>query len=335
MQNAQPGQYWSSDVLGPFTPSVNGDRYIIHFTDASTGYDITCCSPTKKGSILFNLWKQVKTWSETQSGNKVKHFTGDGAYDTDEFKRWAKQDGSDLKITMTKSSGQNGMSESHGRWHVQQTRSMMVQTNLTSGFWCFASDTATHMRNRSPRRKQGKTPIELMQGFVPDASGKRTFGCKMYALIKPLRPKSTRLTEHTGKPGIFLGYADAASGRLSKNYHKSKGYLMYDQSRRAVCFTKDATFKEHVFPTVQRGPESNRIRTNITPRIEAGAQQEAEQQIESEEKQEAQRQIEPAEEVKQEDAKQIEQAAEQTASGGRGRDTNSPPPRVVFVRHVL
>jgi hypothetical protein len=73
-QNAKPGEIWSSDVLGPFTESVNGDRYIVHFTCAGSGLDVTCCSGDKTGATLFLLWQMLRKWSETQTGRKVKRF---------------------------------------------------------------------------------------------------------------------------------------------------------------------------------------------------------------------------------------------------------------------
>ena len=187
-RSSKPGQFWASDVLGPFVTGVYGARYIVHFTCMATSYEVTYVTRTKGGLL--------QAWSERQTGNKVRGLDGDGAYNTHEFKRWAEKAGVTLRITMTDSPGQNALPERHGGTHVQMTRALMVEAKARIEMWPFASDTAGYIKNRIVCRSvtgEKRTPYEAFLGRKPDVDELRVWGCRVYAAKVPSLPKATTI----------------------------------------------------------------------------------------------------------------------------------------------
>ena len=260
-RDVAPGEEWSFDVLGPFDSGVNGERFIVHFECRRSRFQVTFCTLTKGG--LFELWQRVYAWSRVQTGNECKRLTADGAGNTHEFMQWANASGAELHITMRESAGQNGMSERHGGIHAKLTLALMKESQLPANMWPFASDVATHIKNRVPCKSSTgdlRTPYEIVYGSKPDVSDLRVFGCRMYTKIIPAPPKAGALTQDNALEGVFLGYADTvASVTRPDNTHTRKGWIMYSESRRALVYTRDAIFKEDVLPGIRNLPLSGRL----------------------------------------------------------------------------
>jgi hypothetical protein len=144
--------------------------------------------------------------------------------------------GIEHRKTMPYTPQQNGLAEQWNRIILDKARAMIHSVGLSLGFWELAVDAAVHTYNRSPTRVlKWRTPHEIWNdGHVPDVSYFRIFGCLAYAhvpeeLRKKLDPRSI--------PTIFVGYEP-----------ESKGYRLWNRSKRSVMLSRDVTFDERVFP---------------------------------------------------------------------------------------
>ena len=62
---------------------------------------------------------------------------------------------------------------------------MLLNANLSKGFWAEAVTTAAYLINKSPSSALSfKTPQELWSGKPPDLNNLRIFGCPAYAHLK-------------------------------------------------------------------------------------------------------------------------------------------------------
>ena len=110
---------------------------------------------------------------------------------------------------------------------------MLSDSQLPQRFGAEALSTAIYLRNRCPTKALKKlTPHEAWTGEKPLFSHLRRFVCTAYSHVA----KDRRLKlDSKAKKCIFLGYgAD------------TKGFRLYDLSRRKVILSRDAVFNEEV-----------------------------------------------------------------------------------------
>jgi hypothetical protein len=90
---------------------------------------------------------------------------------------------------------------------------------------------AVYLRNRSPcKAVAGKTPFEAWNGFKPDVSHLRIFGCRVYAHIE--KDERTKL-DGKARRCILLGYGE-----------QTKGYRLYDVDKKRVIYSRNVVFEE-------------------------------------------------------------------------------------------
>ena len=122
---------------------------------------------------------------------------------------------------------------------IESARSMIAHAGLPNIFWAESISTAAYVRNRVPTRaiKDGRTPYELWYGRKPNVNYFKVFGCVAYAHIKD--DKRRKLDAKVEKMR-FVGYS-----------LKSKGYRLYDESKRKVSVRRDVEFNENDFGMTQ------------------------------------------------------------------------------------
>ena len=141
--------------------------------------------------------------------------------------------------TMPGSPQQNGKAERFNCTIMDKAMAMLHAAGLSLGFWECAVDTAVHVYNRTPTRTLGwRTPYELWNsGQIPDVSHFRIFGCKGYMHVpdnkrRKLDAKAIEVT--------LVGYESGA-----------KGYRLWDKHTHSLKLSRDVTFDESVFPSLQ------------------------------------------------------------------------------------
>jgi len=101
-----------TDICGPMqTPSINGERYFVTFTDEKSGRVSICLLRTKDGTLA--AFQSYRARAERVSGKRIKSLRSDGGgeYLNREFKKYLAEAGIQHRISPPYSPAQNGLAE--------------------------------------------------------------------------------------------------------------------------------------------------------------------------------------------------------------------------------
>ena len=151
----------------------------------------------KHKNEALGKFKEWITLIENQTDKKIKRFRTDNGleYCSKEFEDFCKSKGIARHRIVTYTPQQNGLAERMNITLIERVRCMLLNANLSKGFWAEAATPAAYLINRSPSSALGfKTPQELWSGKPPDLSNLRIFGCPAYAHIKQckLEPRAVK-----------------------------------------------------------------------------------------------------------------------------------------------
>jgi hypothetical protein len=186
---------------------------------------------------MMEKFIEYKQRNETQTGLKIKRIRSDngGEYIEKDFKKYLKDQGIIHEFTNAYSPEQNGIAERLNRTINDKARCMLGNSKLPKQFWAEAVRTANYIRNNSLCRPcENKTPMELWNGYKPNISYFKIFGCTAYATL-PRQHRSWKYGERAVKT-IFLGYPD-----------DRKGYRLWNPENRTIINSRDVKFDENLF----------------------------------------------------------------------------------------
>ena len=143
-----------SDTNGPLPPSWPYNyRYSLNYTDEHTGY-----------ALIYCLKKQSDTPSTLEHyvaaiAQPPRHLRSDngGQYISDVFKATCIKLGIHQELTAPHHPQGNGKAERNWRTTVSTARCFLNTSGLSVGYWPFAFQTATYVRNRCYNPKLGMT----------------------------------------------------------------------------------------------------------------------------------------------------------------------------------
>ena len=215
------------------TPSIEGYRYAMSFTDdysgAMTVYFLKSKSDAVKATERF--------LADSAPYGKVLCVRSDNGseYTSSEFKTLLSKNRIKHETSCPYSPHQNGTSERGWRTLYEMGRCMLLDSKLPDRLWNHAVQTAAYVRNRCYSRRTGKTPYEMLTGKKPDMSKLQKFGSMCFAYTQEKGKLDPRCEQ-----GLFIGY--------DKN---SPAYLVYfpdsekvQKSRLVKFTTKTAKEKE-------------------------------------------------------------------------------------------
>ena len=223
-----------SDVCGPMsTPSPNGARYFVLFTDDYSGYSTIFFMKEKRE--VANKLKEYVAGIERVTEKTVKHFRSDngGEFVGKELGNWLKERGIQHQTSAPYTPEQNGVSERKNRTVVEAARSMLSTSGLPRSLWAEACNCAVYVLNRIHSRaspEENKTPFELWFGKKPNLSHLRIFGSDAYVHVPDCKrtkfePKSTKCH--------LVGYCEA-----------QKAFRLWDSVEKKVTISRDVIFHE-------------------------------------------------------------------------------------------
>ena len=252
-----------TDVCGPMRcPSVGGKKYFVTFIDDKSRW----CEVyfVKSKSEILRIFKEYKQMVETSTGRKIKILQSDNGteYCNNQFDEFLVNHGIRRRLTTAYTPQQNGVAERKNRTLVEMARCMMRQAGAPPSFWAEAILNANYTRNRCPTRAlDGQIPYLLWRGKTPTVRYFQIFGTKVFALDK--RQNKGKF-DSRGQEGIFLGYSE-----------ESKAYRIYLPNKRETTISRDVKLTST--PGFKR--EYREIMEEIkTGDIEAGANNESEQE---------------------------------------------------------
>jgi hypothetical protein len=242
-----------TDICGPISPaSMSGKRFFLTFVDDTTRMsDIYFL---EKKSEVMEKFLEYKNKVEKQTGSKIKRLRSDngGEFLGKEFTTYLKSEGITHELTNVYSPEQNGIAERLNRTINDKVRCMLGNSGLPKAFWVEAVRTANFVRNISPCRTcDDMTPAELWNGYKPNISFLKIFGCTGYATI----PK----VKHNWKFGqralklVFLGYSI-----------DRKGYRLWNPSNKQIVDSRDVKFDESCFYNFGKGNCVSNSKTETT-----------------------------------------------------------------------
>lgn len=200
-----------SDVCGPMRTQSKGKmKYFVTFTDDYSGWRQVKFIHSKD-QVLSKFIEFVNN-VENQTGKRVKHIQSDNGteYVNKSFDDYLTMKGIARRLTIANNPEQNGVSERTNRTLLEPARCLLMQSGLPTTFWAEAVNAACYIRNRCPSRSlNGKTPLELWCGKIPNINDLQEFGSQVYCLNR----NSTRgKLDVRGRRGIFLGYPEEQKG---------------------------------------------------------------------------------------------------------------------------
>jgi len=140
-----------TDVWGPSSvASIGGARYYVTFIDNFSRKVWVCF--LKQKSKVFQKFKEWKTVVENHTGRKVKvlRFDNRGEYTSKEFKYYLASKGIKHQLNILGRLEQNRVVEHMNQTLTERARSIILQADMSEGFWAEAVNHVSYLVNISP-----------------------------------------------------------------------------------------------------------------------------------------------------------------------------------------
>lgn len=238
-----------SDVCGPMTQTLGGEKYFITFIDDYTRYSRVYC--IKQKSDVLDKFKLYKAEMENFTGDKIISLQSDNGleYCNQNFDNFLKEHGITKRLTAPYTPHQNGVAERKNRTLLEKARSMMIESKAPQSLWGEAIQTANYLSNRSVNKTISAhfgtvtTPYEKWVQRKPCIFHLRQFGIKAFILLKD--GKEHNKFKSKAIPGMFAGYSDT-----------SKAYRIWVPSKHKIIIAKDVRFTNKLYYTEKQNPIS-------------------------------------------------------------------------------
>ena len=205
-----PFAFVHSDISGPrnVEDTTNNHNYIAVFVCDYSGYMVVFTMEYKSDIVMaFQMFLQYAA-----RFGKVTRIRTDKeqVYTSNAFEEICRKNQIFHETSARKTPSQNGTAErAFGTLHPH-VRCLLLQSNLPQKLWPQAYKYAAYLYNRSPIKRIGCTPFQLVYGYKPNVSKLLKFGTPVHTLN--MEPKS-KLDSRT-IPGIFVGFDPKSSAPL-------------------------------------------------------------------------------------------------------------------------
>lgn len=202
--------------------------------------------PCSAKSQVFEIFKTFKKTVENELGQKIAflHCDNGGEYSSNEFKRFANQEGIQIQYTVPHTPEQNGVAERLNRTLFNTTRCMLNDSPiLIKSLWAELVRTACYIKNRVPTSSNEKilSPYERLFKRVPNMEHLRVIG-------------SCCFSRNTGK---ISGKLDERSTKCHLvGYESENIFRLFDPINRKVFRARDVTFQESFHQVAEEKEES-------------------------------------------------------------------------------
>lgn len=208
------GDILHADLIGPMRhSSMRGFKYASIITD---GFSRMChirLLKTRMGEEVAEHVEYVVKWIKSQTNKDCKVLRSDSGleYDNPEVEKVLRAFGMEQQLTARNSPAQNGLAERKNRTIVEGARAMMLDSNMSKGFWDYALEAAVFVQNRLPHRGIDlATPYETFYNEKPVLAPLRPFGAPVRVLVETQTSKASdktwfgRLIGFERDPNIYL-----------------------------------------------------------------------------------------------------------------------------------
>jgi len=190
------------------------------------------CVKKTRNEILAKF-KEFKAFDESQSGKKLKALRSDNGreYLSKAFQSILTENGINRQLTVPHTPQQNGVAERANRTLAEMARTTMIHAAVVDSLWAEYINTAAYLRNRAEMSALSDvTPFESWTGRKPYVCYLKIFGSKAIVLNNSTKKKFIA----KGEENILVGYSNA-----------SKGYRLFNPTRKNVCVARDVIVVEN------------------------------------------------------------------------------------------
>ena len=234
-------QLVTSDICGPFPPSLSGAAYFATFNDSHSRRTVVAL--LQKKSQVLDKFKTFESTATMEVGLPIETFRSDqgGEYTSHAFVDFLYSKGIRRQNTDPGTPEQNSLAERRGGILVMMASCMMHHANLPAIFWAEAISLACFINNRAPTKALGLlSPEEVWTGKSQSLDNIKVFGCRAWSLDqrtsrKKLDPRSF--------PCIYLGPSTT-----------SPGHRLYNFNTKRVIISRNVLFDELTLGLPQGNP---------------------------------------------------------------------------------
>ena len=236
----KPGEGWHLDLFTFVCTTLSGAKYALICTDDFSRLRV--CYLVKRKSDQIACFKILWSWTETQTGQRIKNVRTDGEWSSGEWQLLKQERGIEQRMSSPDTPKSNGVAERAGGVIGNIARSMLIESSLPMSFMGDAFLSATFLVNLIPSPTSGLhselvSPFQLFTGRSPPHHLVHVFGCLCYfKLTKRLQSKQKGgKFAARGVPGIFVGY--------DQLHH---GFRIYVPSWSCITNSESVRFIENV-----------------------------------------------------------------------------------------
>ena len=232
-------QVLHADVVGPLKESVNRKLGALVVCDARSNF--LWFEPLRTKSEVPDLLQGLLTRLERMFPGAVKFLRTDNGTEFTNKKvlQFLNKLGIQHQKTQAYVHAENGRIENWNRVVFENIRTLLVQANLSAGWWPYAGQFAVYVHNRMlPTNEEKLSPWEVVYGQKPDLKHLRIFGCPGFAHVEV---EQRSKLQNTSVPVVLLGY-----GRFRE------GYQVMDKSISSFSSTSKSAFSSAVKDRVKK-----------------------------------------------------------------------------------
>lgn len=237
----------STDIMGPFTPGKNGEKFVATFIDNFSNYT-TIAILKKKSDVSTAFAKFHKKVEAKFPGEPLHLLRCDRAkeYIDGDFRAYCEATGIEIEETSPYSPQLNGVAERMNRTITERMRALLFESNLDYIFWPYAIEMAVYLLNRSPTRTNAdsKTPFEVWNQYQPDLKYLRVFGCQAFRHIPDEVRKQTVCSKRRKGEVADTKLCPRAEERRLIGY-TATGYAVLDTETHKITYSGDVRFNEN------------------------------------------------------------------------------------------
>jgi len=242
------------DLQGPFCIGIRMEVYLLVAVDDHSGWNAVVPMRLKSESAGWII-AIIRNWMGLLLGVAFRCLRTDQAKEflVPELTNWLASVQAKHEVSSVYCPQQNGVAERFNGVVASMARTMLIESEMSKGFWTYAFTCASYLRNRLPS-KRGATPYERFFGQVPDVSLLRVFGTRCY--VKLLDGKTRSKTDERAIRGRLVGYSSM-----------SKAYQIWIPEQHKVVVARDVVFFEGSGP----GPVLGQVPYDGSPFSEASS----------------------------------------------------------------
>lgn len=223
---------------GKTLTSRDGKKAYLLVIDRSSRYTWIFLTDSKKPPVA-TVKSLLNKFKSTNPHRTVRVDQGGDLGKSQAFKDMIAEAQFSLELTGNDASASNGMAENPNKMLGQMMRCMLHSSELGPEYWSWALTQAVYIKNRIPHQSIKTSPYQKFTGTIPDLSGLRIFGSKVY--VRQSGKRRFKL-DHNASHGIFLGYTatdknvlyiDQESGKVKTGTH-----VIFDEAHMSEAASK-------------------------------------------------------------------------------------------------